>query len=465
MTDRINIVHVLLLSVLAAGCSIAFQKGGILHPECAAFLQHYLSDNHLLNKIYDSNVVDIGCFQARDLSFFFDYIDCKFIALSISLGYPHFYSFTHYLFAISIGLIIWRFSVKELALKPLMGAGIVMLFWTSPSVFLCNYFRSSKIGAALAVTVLFYWICSILRKDLRSNEYRLAPAAWPACFSAIWCATLFDTQGLFLAGVFFAFILLWFSAFPSKNIFKLLLAFCAGITLCLLYKYQISPSVTFLLNHYRPDAWYLQIPVEQFIAQYRYWICNGAYLLADTARFLIGNISYRTELIAGFMMFLSLAFTCARLMAERKKLKLFSVVVAGFVMCYTLICLMLAIMASKHPAILWPDVRRVYYWLPIVSVLCMTIAFILSQFTSTRLTRRWLVYACMIIAIAGNIYAIPRHRAVLISGHLKGSYESAPGLLAALKNIRDSSYRPLPEAEQNPVYRHFKRSLCGGKQK
>jgi len=461
VTDRINIVHVLLLSLLLAGCSIIFQKGGFLHPESTIYLPYYLSERSLLNKLYDSNILDQG-FQARELSYFFDFIDSKFIALSVSLGYPHFLSLTHYLFSILIGLIIWQFGVRELTLKPLIGAGIVVLFWTSPSVFLCNYFRSAKIGVALAFVVLSFVIYRILRNDWQNKEYRLPSTTWLLCFGVAWGATLFDKQGFFLVCVTIAFLSLWISAFPSRNILKLLLAFGASIILGLLYNYQIAPILTFHLNHYWPNLSFQQIPFKQSMIRPLY-IYYGFYysvsLFIDTLRFLIGNIPYTACVFLIVIILLSMLFMSIRARIGRKNIKLFSVVAAGFVMSYMLICLMIAIMVYKHSALLWPDVRRAYYWLPITSILCMTIAVILSLLSKIRFISQWLLFVFMVIAITGNIYAIPQHRAILLQGHLKSCYENAPRLLAALRNIKDNHYQPLPDVEQNPVYQYFRKSL------
>jgi hypothetical protein len=457
-TDRINIFHVLLLSLLLAGCSIILQKGGILSAECSSFLTNHLSDRCLLNKLYDCNIFDAGnVFRSRELSYFFDFIDSKFIALSVSFGYAHFFSLTHYLFSILIGLIIWQFSVRELTLKPLMGAGIVVLFWTSPNVFLFSYFRSAKIGVALAITILFFVIYHILRKDWQSKEYRLPLTTWLLCFSIAWGATLFDEEGFFLVVTIIAFLSLWISAFPSGNILKLLLAFGASIILSLLYKYQVAPIVTFHLNHYWPHfASRQQIHLEELITQHHY-VREAVILFMDTLRFLIGNIPYAALVLLGGILLLLASFIFG-VETGRKNIKLFSIGITGFMMSYVLICLMIAIMVLKHPPILAPDIRRIYYLLPITPILCMTIALILSQLSKIWFISKWLLSVLMFIAIAGNIYAIPQHKAILINGGAASLYENAPRLLVALRNIKDSHYQPLPGIEKDPVYQYFRKS-------
>jgi len=456
LPDQINIVHVLLLSMLLAWWAILFQSGGVLHPEIAYHLPLYLSDRGLMNKLYDSKIFDLGAFRARELSYFFDFIDSKCVAFSVSMGHPHFISLTHYLFSILIGLIIWQFSVRELNLKPLIGAGIVVLFWTSPYVFITPLFRSAKIGVALTVALLFFIIFHILRRDLRSKEYRLPLTALLLCFGVAWCATLFDEQGFFLVLTIIAFLSLWIIAFPSKNVLKLLLAFSVCIIFTFVYKFQIVPILTDHFNHYWPDLAFQHMDIRQLITHLHFYD-NGVRLLLETLRFLIGNISYLAMALLVVIPFILMLFEMIMAAIDKKNIKLFAVVVTGFVMIYAFICLMLAIMVYKVPAVIWPDIRRIYYWLPILPILCMTIAFVLSRVS--KYIPQWVFLVLIIFAIAGNKAAIPVHKAFLLNGHLQPDYKNNTKMIIALKNIKDDHYKPPKDVEMNPLYKYFKKTL------
>ena len=110
--------------------------GGILHPEMDVRLPFYMSDTPLLNKIFDSDILDTSLYRARELSYLFDFVDSKFIQFCIENGLPHFLSLTHYIASIAIGCLLWLFCVRELKLHSLVGIGWLALFWTSPSIFL-----------------------------------------------------------------------------------------------------------------------------------------------------------------------------------------------------------------------------------------------------------------------------------------------------------------------------------------
>lgn len=133
---KISLLHVTLLSCLFALISIASMNGGGLNEEISRRLIFHLSDKPFLNKMFDSKVLDDGFYRARELSYFLDFIDFKFIEFSIESGSPHFLSLTHYVLSIVTGCLLWLFFVKKLTLSPLMGIGLLTLFWTTPSVFL-----------------------------------------------------------------------------------------------------------------------------------------------------------------------------------------------------------------------------------------------------------------------------------------------------------------------------------------
>ena len=72
---------------LIAVAGMIFVRGGAIHPESYhTYLPHYLGDAPFLQKIFDVNVTDAGNYQARELSYVFDWIDCHFIDFCVG---PH----------------------------------------------------------------------------------------------------------------------------------------------------------------------------------------------------------------------------------------------------------------------------------------------------------------------------------------------------------------------------------------
>ncbi|MGB5218389.1 MAG: hypothetical protein WBN66_08820, partial [Smithella sp.] len=249
--EKISLVHVILISCLSALISVVNHNGGNLNAEMYLRLPFYLSDTPLLNKLFDSRILEQGSYRARELSYFLDFLDSKFIELSIENGFPHFLSLTHYFFSIATGCLLWLFCVKELNLKPLLGLGLVVLFWTSPGIFLGgSFFRTAKIGVALLVAILFYVIYKVVVVSTKGNNIQISKKVWLQYSLAIFLIMFLDEQGLFFAITVLVFLSIWGLFVRHKNIYIMLLIGVASILLHGLYRYTIAPQLTFILNGY-----------------------------------------------------------------------------------------------------------------------------------------------------------------------------------------------------------------------
>ena len=65
-------------AVLAGLCVLipaAFWKGGVLDGEAIMFVINYADDRTPLQKVFNPQLNDFNTFQARELSFLFDYLD------------------------------------------------------------------------------------------------------------------------------------------------------------------------------------------------------------------------------------------------------------------------------------------------------------------------------------------------------------------------------------------------------
>jgi hypothetical protein len=460
--EKMTVWHIFFVCLVMAGLSAIYHQGGILHPELELRLPYYLSNRPLLNKVFDSrSVVDSGLYRARELSYFLDYIDCQFIALSVRLGFPHFLSLVHYVFAISIGCILWQFSVRELKLNAWIGLGLVLLFWTSPTVFLSGvFFRTAKIGAALTTVILYLYIYKIILADRQNKEYHLPTSYWWICFAVSFISSLLDEQGLFTLGLIIAFLLIWVWAYANINLLKLLGAFILGLVLSLIYRFYAAPYLTFILNQYWPSFSYQQLPWSELISnQGLFYLGAGPILFLETLRFLIGNIP---ETIMGLFLVVPMV---AILITYTKKSgfgkaenKIFWVTFIGLLLINVVFIIALyTLMVIRHPALFFLEVRLSgYYYLPTTAMFSMTLAFLLSRVVKIRFVPKWIVYTFLILAIAGNVIAIPQHKAVPARWDMQPYVQSGPKLLDALRNIDNPQYPIEPGIEKNLVYIFFR---------
>jgi tetratricopeptide (TPR) repeat protein len=454
-SEQKSLFQVILISCCFALISIVNMHGGVLNHEMELRLPFYLSDAPLLNKLFDSEILDANNYRARELSYFFDFIDSKFIEFSIENGFPHFLSLTHYLFSIATGCLLWLFCVKELNLKPLIGIGWLTLFWTSPSIFLGgSIFRAGKVGVAFLAAILFYVIYKIAAVAKGGIDFQISKKVWFLYFIAIFTITFFDEQGLFFAIIALLFLTIWGRIVRNKNIYIMLIIGMASILLHLLYRYAIAPQLTFMLNGYWPDFNYQILPIQFFIQNLLIYLAKGLYLYVETFRFLTGNLPpvVALGLLLLFITFpIFYLYTSPELSDNHKKF--FILALAGlFITNFLMVITMNALMVLRNPDIISiHGITLTYYCLPATIVFAMTLAILTDIFYKSRIPK-WLVLTVMCFAIIGNIVALPKNKAII----LQQTHQPSSALLFALKNLGSLSDFDESLIKENLVFQFFK---------
>ena len=443
----------LLVAAVMMICSVVCQHGGVLYWETEARLPYYLSQGSLPDKIYDSDYLDAGMFQARELSYFFDYLDSRFIAASVRLGHPHFISLTQYVFLILISLEFWRFGVRDLKVHRGIVLGVLLLFWTAPSVFWGGaIFRTSKIGVSLALVVLYRRIFLVLREAENNPDYKLPGRTWLACSGWAWAATLFDRQGVFMVGTAVIFLGFQLWGHRQKSLLIFTGAFAFALALSVAYNHVAAPALTLALNGYWPDFKYQDLPWPNLAAHPLFFIASALSLYFDTLRFFIGNppVWLALAVLAGISGLLWKKWPRA---AAGKRL---SSGALGFFLSQTvLMWLLILLMVLRHAALLWPDVKRVYYFLPLTSMFAMTLLLAFSRWPASRISFHKPAALFLGVCLAGNLIALPGHRAILSKGDARKFYDAAPALLQALGRPQNAPGAVAPEIATNRVYQFF----------
>ncbi len=451
--EKISLFHVIFISGVLALISIWNMHGGVLHPEMDVRLPFYMSDMPLLNKIFDSDILDLSFFRARELGYLFDFIDSKFIQFSIENGFPHFLSLTHYIASIAIGCLLWLFCVRELKFNSLVGIGWLVLFWTSPSIFWGgSIFRTGKIVTALFTAMLFYIIYKIAAISKDGNNLHVSKKAWVLYSISIFFITFLDEQGLFVAFIALIFLTIWNFFARHKNIYRMLVIGVAGILCHGLYRFILAPYLTFMLNGYRPDFSYVPTMAFQHVMNHPgFYISSGFVLYMETLRFLIGNppliVAYGLLVL---FIFLPVVYFYATPGLSHDDKKYFIPALTGLLMTNILLVVMNALMILKKPDLIsLPDTRVVYYFVTINVILAMMLAMLTGILCRSRVPR-WLVLMIFCVAIAGNIVALPKHKSMMEQGHIKRSYEFSSSVLNALKQFgAPDNFNALPVNNSN----------------
>ena len=173
LAQQVHPYHFYFLMVIYVLASFVFQNGGIIHAEVVIRMPVYLSGRPLLETIFDPNVMEIqGKYRPRQLSYFFDFLDAKFIEWSVINGLPHFLSLTHYAGCLLIAMLLWQFLIKKLKLEMFASLCILALFVFSPGPFRhYHIFRSAKIGVALMSASCSYNLAPARIDNDVENQY------------------------------------------------------------------------------------------------------------------------------------------------------------------------------------------------------------------------------------------------------------------------------------------------------
>jgi hypothetical protein len=458
-TDTIGLVLAAVISIFFMAMSILYHHGGILHPEIRSYLPYYLSDRPLLNKLYDSKVLDQDMYQARELSYLFDYFDSKFIELSVSLGYPHFLSITTYIFFFAIALLIWHFSTRVVSLPYPIGIALVCIFWTTPSIFLGgNFFRSAKVGVALAAALLLIATYSYLHSEHQSSKRNFI-FQWLIFFGLSWTMTLFDRQGVFIAGMALILLFFWLICFPGKYMVMPLSAITASLIMSQIYNVVLGPFLTQILNQYSPNFSYQHLPLQNFFDAPLIYIWSGISLYLDTVRFILGCFPALIIGTALTLLITQISFTAQRELRSTGRLSRLSATKAGIVFCNVFLLIALdVLMLIRHNLIVYPDIRRVYYWIPQTVIIILSIALFLSYITKENNRLKTVVTIVLILMVAGNLFALPYHNDIVLHGYIKTSNDYSPRLIEALEHLSTPHFQVPADVLQDPIFQWFKNS-------
>jgi hypothetical protein len=423
---------VCLLSLAAAWvafvtASVALCGPGFLHPESYSFLPHYLSGRPLPDLIFDNRVTDWGNYQARELGFVFDWIDCRFIAWCVTRGHPHFFSATHYVFLLVAGIAIWRMATRHFGLGRLAAFGLVLLLWTGPSAVLyTSFYRAAKVGLLLVVLLTAWaWL------NARASKSG-AREAWFAALFAVLAALLpmFDKQGLLFLGALVLFLARNAAIGRDRTSVRLLVAGVGAVLVAFCYQRFIGPALTRSLLGYEVNRSYATIPFGELASNPRLLakVMLGAPLLGlDSFRIALGNLSAGIAIVAAAWMgwqFVSVSSGAAPRWQSR------AWIFAG------LWCLVMGVygaMLMLFPSLLSSEHRRFFYCLPVTALWFLAAMAAMAEFIRRAEERRRFVEIAILALLVSNTFALQEHRFVLRHGKYGPFIENAARVRDALR--------------------------------
>lgn len=237
--------------------SLIVLKGGYFGQEQVYRYYNYLDDRPFLLKIFDAERHTALNFEARELSFVFDFIDANFILYSAKYGIIHFYSLTHYIFIFIIACLAYLISKKFFGQRfTSVSILVCLLFLTAPTSFIGIYFRSAKILVSLFLVITLYLLFS----------YSASPKKGKICLLLITLSTFLmsvsDKQGFFYTAVLCGITGIIFITERTRKYFFLFLSLLAVVALYIFYSNSGGPWLIQKISGQAPiyykDEFYVQ---------------------------------------------------------------------------------------------------------------------------------------------------------------------------------------------------------------
>ena len=391
--------------------AVFFWGRGVIDKEGVAFTANYLSDRPLLAMVFDPRVNDFGTYQARELSYFFDYLNVRVLALLRSFGWFVLVPATGILgLAAVVGVYIGATRqlrgldtpVRALVLAWLLSTVVVQ---ASVAVF----YRSAKMLLLVSLLAFVYVLSGALRAKASTSRWRLA-----AIFGLGLAMSLVDRQGLFFLLLLSGLTMLWIAGTPTvQRPSWRVTAPALGVVLAAaavgeLYNFVIGPWIIEQLNGYRPDFSYQQLEIRAAVTDARFWSL-GARMMSRQAEFLTAGLPLLLVVaVAAIFHTRQLLASVAR-PTTREIVRDIGVALAAALG----LVLLAALMILRHPFVFTiPDHAYWYFFLPVHGLVAAGVTLWLSRLAGAAGTLRWRAawLICLGALTIGNLWRLPSLR-------------------------------------------------------
>lgn len=429
-----------LLALLCIAATLQVLGGGFLDRESRRFIQHYLSERELSQKIFDVRRNDWGAYQARELSYLVDYLDARFILASLRADWPHFRPLSHYLLIAAIAVLHVVFARRRLPGLPVeILLLLVLLYLTTPTSLFATFYRSSKIlTAALLLALVWTGFLGVRRPH---------PLA---VFGLGLALALVDRQGFFFLGALTLLAGALAGVERDRAAAGRLAALVLATAAALGYAHGLAPALIEATNGYRPNVAYLSpdflVRALRDLGTGEGWavLLASVGVLPDVASTFFGDFG-RGAGMAALALMAWVLFRTGPGDGARRFLP-----GAVFLAGVALLALLSWAMALRAPFVLRVESRLVYYWLPGQALLLVgaTVAAArgLDRWPSAR---PWLAGGLAALCVANGLALPGHHRNTVYSGSKWTGHERARELLGCVVRAEPTAGRaPLNTQEQ-----------------
>lgn len=399
-----GVTFAVVATILFASLWYTMRSGILVSRESFKYLAHYLGQRTIIEKIFDfrgnDGLPDNG-YRPRDLGNVFNYLDSEMVLLVIKFGIQGLVSPMHYVGLLCFVLIHMYFTKKYFGASVFLVALLTLLiFLTSPGSFLTgNYMRTSKIIVSVFITLIFWLVVGIVRKQIVQTK-----TLSQILFALSIGMALTDEVGIaFVCGFVIVTVLLFFISKSAYSI-HLAIPFVVAICVVFVYRYMIGPLIVYTITDIWPHVWGVDLK-----NLFRVRILFGTVItFFRYIGLLIGNVGIPT---AGIVYLVFLMVLIQKGSVQKTKSSHVKQYKWPIVYLVVSACCIGAIwfMAATHSPILSPVNMLRYYPIPFHAFMTAAICLGLCDIYAQIPTLRRLTTALLSIVVILNIIALPSH--------------------------------------------------------
>ena len=436
------------VTMLCVFIPAVFWKGGVLEGETVSFMINYADDRTVLQKVFNPLLNDFNMYQARELSYLFDYLDTRlFLFLLKRFDVTLFIPLSAVVATILIILVYRRGVRRTLPGLDRVTAELLLLPFLTCFVVISTmgfFYRSAKpLLAPVLLAIVFHILRSAqsrTRGEFVEKRWTLVTRQSLVAFGLLVIAALLDRQGFFY--VLLACALLLFHFLITRKLKDLLIASVGAAIVAHLYNVVIGPAIIWAVNGQRPDFTFQRIPMADLVSLPVHCLKAAQVLTANLAAmaggyYVVGY--FVVALVTAWLVWGAIVFYKESERGKRwehyRSGQSLAIVYAVIIVAAHVV--MFGLMIARHAYVYdWVDHWYWYYPLPFLVVALLGLAVLFNAALPRLRDRQVRILRIALVLIAlSNLLHLPAYRKVMASGEWFGPvYTLSENLKASIRN-------------------------------
>lgn len=428
--------------------AVTFWGHGIIDSEAMEFVLNYLQKRPFFAQIFDPQINDWGAYQARELSYVFDFIDARLFATLLDRHVLVFVPLSGVLGLIAVSAIYFWGTRRVFGLDRITTALLLSLFLSCIVVQASTpiLYRSSKIILCIALLAFLFYLFALFKKD----QPQVAPMDCATLFFLGLVMALCDRQGFFyLISTTFIVLLIWLIGRTRRESVQRAYLQVVGINIAaivatILYNRVFAPRLIHSLNGYWPDFTYQNLPLSALLDSTlpaKTW-----RMFQEQVSFFFGSVPFAILAAVVLVAIIVIAWNYRNAFGRID----FTLVAVSLFSIFTVIGL-LAVMIARHPQLYSiRDHAFWYYTLTVHSVFLFGISAWISLLNPERRARLSpVLYGLITILVVLNLHAYGQQRQTITTGNgwFAGQFEHSQALVSQFNAAPPDRDKLLAQAE------------------